>query len=296
MSIWLRGVDGSRWDLSGPDQGIQGVELRPGPKRFFDAPAKTFWIQGPESSFYQGKQFERRDPTFAVNIVGEDERDWRDIDSRFRQALGMYDDQFRITVETDFDIRHLDMRLLSDPVAYENGQWEGKDPSLYGASTLLVNAAAAQPFWYADDLEFSWSLPSGTAGSTTFLAENLGDVIVWPRYFVTAPGLWVLPDRSWGQEVAHQRPPGADAERTVPLPGLAVGEDCDVNSDPDEEWLVAANNAPVWARTNGNGMLYPIAPRTPPTAVPISVSGANPGAAVTMTIPRRYSRPFGVKL
>ena len=37
MIIWLRGVDGSRWDLSGPDAGMQGVELRPGPKRIIEA-------------------------------------------------------------------------------------------------------------------------------------------------------------------------------------------------------------------------------------------------------------------
>ncbi|MFD4457703.1 hypothetical protein [Nocardia sp. NPDC058480] len=300
MIIWLKGVDGSRWDLSGPDAGLQGIELRPGPKRIIEAPAKTFWLQGADRQFYQGKQFERRDPVFAVNIFppanSSDPLVWRDVDSRFRMALGMYDEEFRLTVETGGDVRYLDMRLLSDPVPYENGQWEGKDPHLYAASTLTINAAASQPFWYASDLEFSWSLPSGTSGSTTFPFENRGDVIVWPEYFVTAPGKWTLPDRSRGLEAAYQRPAGSDLNRNETLPLLFSGEDCHVNSDPDEEFLVAANNAPVWARTNGRGLLYPIAPKTLPENLPVSVTDANPGAAVTLTIPRRYSRPFGVKI
>lgn len=304
MVIWLRGVDGSRWDLSGPDAGVQGVELRPGPKRFIDAPARTFWIQGAQRQHYLGHQFERRDPVFAVNIFVPDPNTppadmpyvWRDIDSRFRQALGMYDGEFRLTVETGSDIRHLDMRLLSDPIAYENGEWEGKDPHLYATSTLLINAAAAQPFWYADDLEFSWALESGSSGSTTFAYENRGDVIVWPRYFVTAPGTWTLPDPSWGQEIAHQRPPGSDLIRDETLPTLLSGEDCDVHSDPDEPFLTAANKAPVWARTNGRGLIYPIKPKTLPTSLTVSIADATPGAAVTLTIPRRYSRPIGVKI
>ncbi|WP_218721383.1 hypothetical protein [Nocardia sp. MH4] len=273
------------------------MELRPGPKRLIDAPAKTFWVQGAARMHYQGRQFERRDPTFAVNIVGENPSHWRDIDSRFRMALGMYDNEFAMYNQTGADVRRLDLRLLSDPVPWENGPWEsGRDPHLYSASTLLINAAASQQFWYGPDIELEWELESGTSGGVNFDVENLGDVVVWPRWFVTAPGAWILPDYSWGQELAYQRPLLADVIRKVPVPVLLPGEDCDVWVDPDEEPYVAANGAPVWARAGGNGMLYPIAPHTKSTSVPVTVTGANPGAAVTLTIPRRYSRPLGVTL
>ncbi len=296
LVLWMTGVDGSRFDLSGPAAGIQGVELAPGPKRIIDAPAKTFWLQGAENMFYQGKQFLRRDPTFILNILADDPYTWRDTDSRIRMALGMYDRQFTLHAEIGGTVRHLDMRLLNEPTAYEQGEWEGKFPGIYSASTLLVNAAAEQPFWYADDLEFSWSLASGTSGSTTFPAQNLGDVIVWPSWFVTAPGIWTIADYSWGQEAEYQRAAGADAARTLPLPTLVSGEDCDVTSDPDSEWIIAANGAPVAQRASGTGLMYPIAPLTQPTSIPVGVTGANPGAAVTLTIPRRFSRPFGVSL
>ncbi|WP_043648067.1 hypothetical protein [Nocardia thailandica] len=300
MHIWMKGSDGSRWDLSGPGQGDQGAELRPGPKKLIDAPAKTFWVQGGARMHYQGHQFERRDPVFVVNIfdpTGRGNPDtWRDIDSRFRLALGMYDEEFQIVVEIGSDVRTLNMRLLSEPVAYENGGHEGKDPHLYAESTLLINAAASQPFWSGPDIVQEWELPSGTSGSTSFVYQNRGDVIIWPRYFVTAPGTWTLPDRSWGQEIAHQRPVGADLGRDVPLPALLAGEDADVNSDPDEEYIVTANNSPAWARANGKSLLYPIKARTKPVSLPISVTGATAGAAIQLTLPQRFSRPLGVSL
>lgn len=296
MVITMTGADGSSWNLTDPEPGPAGVELRPGPKKLIDAPARTFWIQGASRMHYQGKQFERRDPIFGVNVYADHPDVWRDIDSQFRMALGMYDQQFTITVETPDGVRHLDLRLLSEPTAYESGEWEGKAPDLHCVSTLLISAAAEMPFWYAEDYTESWSLPSGTSGSHNFSHSNPGDIEVWPRYFCTAPGTWTLPDRSWGQEAAYQRPLSADATRTVALPALVIGEDLDVNADPDEEALVAANGALVWARWSGNGLLYPIKPQTPPTSVAVSVSGASTGAAVTMTLPRRFSRPFGVTL
>lgn len=296
MVIWMTGVDGSRWDLSGPDAGIQGVELRPGPKRFIDAPVKTFWLQGAINQVYQGLQYQRRDPLFSVTVFADNPLAWRDIDSRFRLALGDPNSQFTLHVEVGASMRSLDLRLLQEPTAYEQGAWEGKDPALYAVSTLQIQAAAEQPFWYGPDLVTSWSLPSGTSGSTTLSMQNFGDVIVWPSWFVNAPASWMLPDFSWGQEAEYQRPAGADATRTVALPALLTGEDSDVQSDPDQEWIIAANGAPVWQRGAGAGMLYPIAPRTPATQVPVSVTGANAGASVTLTIPQRFSRPFGVSL
>lgn len=299
LTLRLIGVDGSMWDLAGPGEGAQGVLLRRGPQKLIDAPAKTFWIESATGSHYQGRRFERRDPVFSVQIHHPDPDVWADIDSQFRMALGMYDDEFVLEATTSYGVRRLKMRLLTEPTAYGTAEYEGGDPFNTRDSTLAISAACSMPFWAADDLTFSWSLPSGTSGSTTFPFENRGDVIVWPRYFVNAPGTWVLPDPSWGQKLyATTTPPyhrgTLDANRTVPLPALLAGEDCSVNTDPDEETLVASNGALVQARWNANGLLYPIAPKTLPTNVTVSVTGASAGAAVQVWIPRRFSRPFGV--
>ncbi len=119
MLITLTGVDGSHWTLSGPGQGTEGVLLRPGVTQFIDAPAKTFWIQSAAPGMtYQGRQWERRDPVFSVQIHHRYGEVWSDIDSRFRRALGMYDDEFTISCTTDYGTRHLQMRLLQQPTAY----------------------------------------------------------------------------------------------------------------------------------------------------------------------------------
>lgn len=294
LSFSLDGVDGSHWDLAGPGAGAQGVTFRPGPSKLIDAPAKTFWIQSATGMHYQGRQFQRRDPVFSVQIHHRDPDVWRDIDSRFRMALGMYDDEFTLNCETPDGIRHLKMRLLSEPTAYGTADYEGRDPHIWADSTLAISAAASQPFWFADDLTFSWALPSGTSGSTTFPMQNLGDVDVWVKWFINAPSLVTLPDYSWGSILYNRA--SQDATRTVALPTLVAGEDLSVDSDPDQETLIAANGSPVWNRWAANGILYPIAPKTLPTNVPVTMTGANPGAAVKLTMPRRYSRPFGVSL
>ncbi|MFE2998661.1 hypothetical protein ACFXG4_27120 [Nocardia sp. NPDC059246] len=295
--LWIEGADGSIWNLAGPGAGTEGAMMMPGPSKLIDAPAKTFWVQGATQMHYQGRQFERRDPTFSIGIHDPDRYVWSDVDSRFRMALGMYDEQFTIGVESEYGIRRLDMRLLQEPTAYANNPaekaWE------FGETTLNISAACSNPFWYGAPIPLSWTSTTG-AGSGTLNAKNLGDVPVWPKYFVNAPGTWTLPDFSWGQDLYFMYGPPlisravADAARTQFLPALNAGEDTSVDTDPNVETLIAANGALVQARWEGNGLLYPIAPHTPATAVPVSLAGGNPGAAVTMTIPQWFSRPWGV--
>lgn len=294
LAFSIDGADGSHWDLAGPGQGAQGAEMRPGPSKIIDAPAKTFWIQSATGQHYQGRQFQRRDPVFSVNIFANNPDTWRARDSAFRQALGMYDDEFTLNAVTPDGTRRLKMRLLQEPTAYGTADYEGRDPHNICESTLAISAACAQPFWYADDLTFSWTLPSGSSGSGTLPMQNFGDVDIWPKYMVNAPSTWTIADYSWGSNLYNRAL--QDATRTVPLPTLVAGEDSYADSDPDQEPLIAANGAPVWNRWNANGILYPVAPRTPVTLVPVSVTGANPGASVVLTLPRRYSRPFGVSL
>ncbi|WP_029932509.1 hypothetical protein [Nocardia otitidiscaviarum] len=299
LKVYLIGQDGYRWNLT--DE-TEGVLLRPGPSMLFDAPAKTFWIESSTGSHYQGHRFERRDPVFSVQIHGADPLIWADIDSRFRRSLGMVgEDTFKLEFHTPYGIRWITMRLLTEPTAYATADYEKKSPWLTHDSTLAISAACENPFWEADPVELEWELPSGTSGGTNLMFENKGDVPVFWKGFVTAPGTWTLPDRSWGQKIyAKNVPPYHrgidDANRTVPLPDLVAGEDTDIDTHPDEPTLIAHNGALVQARWNSNGFLYPLRPYLEPTAVPVSVTGATAGAAVKIWIPRWYSRPWGATL
>jgi len=295
MEVELTGVHGEQYFLEGPR--VEDVELRPGPKQLIDAPVRTFWLQGAQRMHYQGFQFERRDPIFSLNICGSDPDHWRWLDSQVRLAFGFPDDQFRITVRTPDSERWLDLRMLSTPTAWETAEWEkGKDPHLIRTSTLLINAAAEVPFWQSEDWVKEWEVDS-TNWSETFLIENPGDIEVWPKYFLPAPGQWQVSDKSFGQEWKHQRKKDIDLDRMAPpFPTLLPGEDLDVDSDPDEELMIAANEAPVWARYDGNDLMYPVPGLTPETEWTISGTGLHVGDGVKMTLPRRYSRPLGVSL
>lgn len=295
LRITLTGQDSSVWELAGPEAGTQGVELMPKVKMLFDAPATTFWIKSAFGSFYQGFQYKRRDPVFAVSIHGDNPDDWSLIDSQFRIALGNPNQTFMLTFETDQGSRTLCMRLLEQPVSYETGEWETKDPFLFCDSTLSIPAACENPFWVADPIITSCTFASGT-GTEQVWVGNDGDIPIWLEWKITAPCTITLPDYSWGQETLYGAAPGSDATRTVLLPTLVAGEDLDVNSNPDQPLMVAANEDPVVNRAAGIQLLYPVAPFTPLTQVPVTMSGGPSNATVYVISPQWFSRPWGVSL
>lgn len=299
LALTLIGVSGRRWDISGPNQGLQGAELMPKPKQFYDSPAETYWIKsGGALQKYQGFSFKRRDPLFGLVICGDSPEDEAEIASQVRLDLGMYDQQFIIEAQTSYGTRRLKMRLLEDPKAYETSDWEGKDPHLYATSTVMVSAAAEMPHWYSDPVTSQWIAPGSSGATSTFLHPgNPGDVVVFPRWTLNGPGTWTIPDPSWGQEVDFQRPPDADTARTYPVVSLLNGEDVELDTNPDQPFmLTAAGSFGPWMRSNGRELIYPVAPLTRPTQVTVSVTGASAGATATLECDRWYSRPWGVCL
>lgn len=291
VSIWLTGMDGSHWDLAGPNAGFQGVELAPRPQWFIDAPAKTYWVQTNAGFTYQTWRPDQRRPLFIVRIAGTDMWAWHDTDSRFRLALGMYDDQFTLNCASADGTRTLTCQLYDAPKAYETEQWEGKDPHLFCESTLVISAACSDPYWEDTPYVTTWQSPGDGSGTITLL--NNGDVESWPRWQVTAPGTWTIPDFSWGN--TYWGNAAADAARTVTLPTLQPGEGLDIDTDPKAvaPWA-AANGAPVWYRSHGRMNIYPISRRTPATVCPISVADTIGVSVAQVTVPQRYSRPWGV--
>ncbi|WP_051727999.1 hypothetical protein [Nocardia brasiliensis] len=298
LTLFLLGRDGSRWNLTDESE---GVLLRKGPSKLIDAPAKTYWLNSATGAHYQGMTFERRDPVFSVQISGRDPAQWADRDSRFRMALGLVgEDTFWLEAHTSYGVRRLEMRLLTEPIAYASAEWEGYDPWLRHESTLGISAACERPFWESSPVELEWIPPTSTATGTV-MVPNRGDVPVFWRGFANAPGRWRVFDRSWGQKIyAKATYPfnraADDAARMVWLPTLVTGEDTSIDSDPDEPTLIAANGAPVQDRWQSNGILYPIAPWTPPTPVTVQCEGVQAGAGIKFWIPRRFSRPWGVTI
>lgn len=295
LALALIGRTGRRWDISGPNEAEQGLLLAPQPKHFYDSPAVTYWIKsGGAKQLYQGFSYKRRDPLFGLICLGDKPEDAMYVADQVRTDLGNPDDTFMLEAKSSWGTRHLKMRLLEIPEAFSTGAWEGKDPFLYDANTLLVSAAAEMPHWFADPETASW-----TVGSPNPLLHpgNPGDVPIHPRWTLNAPGTWTLPDWSWGQEVDFSRSGHDDSSLNYPVVTLLPGEDLELDTDPDKPFMLTHDGGfGPWMRSSGREMIYPVGRFTPPTAVPVSVSGASGGATATIECDRWYSRPVGASL
>jgi len=75
----------------------------------------------------------------------------------------------------------------------------------------------------------------------------------------------------------------------------APAENCVVNSDPRVEQIVSESGSPVWSRMNGVRFKYPIPPWTRDKEFEITVSGATAGQMVSLSLPRPWSRPWGLE-
>lgn len=299
-SLRLLGCDGSEWDIEGPDAGAQGAFILPKAQQFYHSPAVTYWVQAGAGQKYQGFAYAPRKPLFHICTTSDDPEDWRDIWSRLSMAFGDPDDVFRLESTTADGVRYLQMRLRQHLAAFEAIEGlSGKDPHLFGCGSVGVDAQCEQPHWYSDPVQFSWSLPSGTSGATTTFQHpgNPGPVTIWPRWYLTAPGRWVIPDRSYGQEDKFGRHGYNDATNTYSVVALSSGEDLEIDSDPDEEFMVTiAGGLGPWMRSQGDVLTYPIPKFTPPHTVTVSVTSATAGATATIECDRYYDTPFGRSL
>jgi len=286
-------TSGRAWNLT---DGTEGVEIQKNTSQLLtDADADTYWIKSIYGMSYQGSGWKQRRPTFSLNIHHPDPDQWMQIDSDLRDDLGMFDDGFRITAEVGSKARTLDMRLYQAPDAYSKGAWEGKSPFLYDTSTLVVMAGCERPFWVGDALVYPCTFPTGS-GTLPIWVANYGNVPIWLRWKLPAPGTWTVADLSWGQELKFGRATGQDTARTITLNPLLAGEDLDLNTDKFEKLMVSASALPTEQRNFGAQFMYPVAPRTPPTQIPLELVGGNAGATAYVVCPQWFSRPWGVSL
>ncbi|MGZ3380407.1 MAG: phage tail protein [Isosphaeraceae bacterium] len=325
--VELEGVNGEWFTLAGADAGDRRCYLATGVKGLFDPPVKTVYE---EPGNYPGARFLnhrilRRDITLAILIVNEKNDPWSGNDSELRKALA-YDRDAKIHVTTqDSGTRTLKVRLGEAPdVDFDI------DPHLGEITVVKLLLVAADPFWYEEDVVYSavtqadtrfqptlfgppwpWaSLPSEDL-SITVNPLNPTDQYIWLKWAVPAsqervpefpwpfpPGIaipwdrapftqWVIPDYSFEDP--------SQANRRIQLPGLIIGEDSIVDTDPRVEQISSASGSQVWARTNGVRFRYPVPPYTQSKTFNLSVAGCAPGQMVTLRIPRPWSRPWGLE-
>lgn len=284
------GRDGSQWCISGPGFGQEGVILKPKVSQLIDTPVKTLFVPGPFGEEFAGKRVQRRELIFTVQIGREEitPEEWAEIDAAWRWAWDYETESTMIAsiIDGNGDVvesRYLKLRLLEAPLSYGE-----KDPHLTSDNEVVMTTTATFPYWRGEDRIYEWTT-SSTSGSHSFDIENDGDVAVWPRWSLSAPGTWTLPDFSWGNDMYSRGQ--ADAARTVEVPPLPAGANASVDSDPRVQTIICVNEYPAQQHWKGKDLLYPVIAGAS-GSIPVSVTGATGGAAVQLRLPRWYSRPW----
>lgn len=261
VDVMLHGADGSYWNISGPRSAhSQVVMIEGGVGDLFDAPATTHFKPraGQSGTTYRGFRMEERNIVLRVLIFADSSVEWARVDSDFRRALD-YDRQSELIVRSSMSgERRLKVRLAEAP-AY---QWD-KDPNYHAAALTEFVVVAEDPFWYSghEHDEFVFDGLNWYGGNVT--VSNPGDVPVWPKWVLTAPAKFILPDVSFRDD--------AEKDRTIVLPFQPLGREVLVDTDPLEELITANDDTLLWAEMGGQFFQNPIPPRTPPTQIPVSI-------------------------
>lgn len=281
MDLALIGHDGVRWNIHGRHAAAQGVALLKGSKKLWEAPIKAVWMAGAfqEGSTYLGYKTEPLDLALAIGVRGKDREDWQRTDSQFVASMGSPDDEVVLEAISSSGVRRLTMRLVATPELA--GDYEEHNNSL---SQYVVQFRAGWPRWVGDTETSAWtSTSSSGAGFVTI--SNPTDTWLYPQWVCTAPGRWVVPDFSWGDD--------GQASRLITTPTLATGQDLTIDTYPANEPYVARDGSNIAGRFGGVAFLHPVPPHTPPTQLPVRLEAGTAGSGIMLRMPRNYRRPWG---
>ena len=259
--ITIIGVDDSEWVIHGPGSKSSPVRLREGDLgEFYDAPFSSSYkgVVGRAGKRYTGHHFLERNIVLDLHIYADSGRTWGQVDSDFRRA---FDPELEATIVVETELsgeRWIKVRLGEHP-SYQGGL----DPHETTGGDFQYVLVAANPYWCSgtvtDEFVFSGSNWYGDG----VRVSNPGDVPAWPKWVLTAPAKYGLPDVSWRDD--------ADKDRMVFLPFQPHGREVLVDTDPHEEMITANDGTLLWAKMNGQFFQYPIPGRTPSTVLPVYV-------------------------
>lgn len=286
-TITIVGVDGSRWVVSGPGSGEQGVLLDVDPDGLHDeAPIKTLWSQSSyeEGATYDGYNIEPIDLVLTFVVFGDSTvgRTWRQTDSAFRQAFSNEVEaviEFEDPEAVEFAVRTLSVRPFSSMATRSK-----HDPRLgqYARSTVTLRAGV--PFWKSGERFSTFSTDSASASGSVEIS-NPTDRPLWLRWALTAPGQWVLPD--WNFKG------GLHAKRTIEIPKLSTGQDMTIDTYPLRESYVSVDGHNIAGRFGGVEFLHPVPPHTPPTMIPVKLTGGSGTNIVQVRMVDYWKMPYG---
>ncbi|WP_280357068.1 hypothetical protein [Nocardia otitidiscaviarum] len=302
--VEIFGVDDSHLVINGPGASPR-IYLATEVKGIYDAPVTT---KRKSSAFqkgatYQGKKYQQRDITFAVNLKGETPEDWEDLDSQWRAAWDYEKDPWdptstltKMSITTPRSGTRSLWLALSDSVNFESKH----DPHITRSSVVPMAVTADQPMWFEDTWEttpYDYFETGSTGTSEGFVTVyNPTDQPMFLKWVVTR-GKWTLPDFSWTGKKYQRAPGGEWANRLITLPELTEVEG-GARIELDREKLLIRDfyDTNLIGRMNGIYFMHKVPPYTPETDLPVKVELAPTGGArVEVYCQRHWSRPWGLQ-
>jgi hypothetical protein len=229
----------------------------------FEAPVtvSTKPRAGVAGTTYLGHRVEERNIVLNLLTFDDDPQQWAVTDGQLRRALA-YDRDAVLRVETpESGQRWIKVRLAEAPKLNSD-----VDPHSQAAAEWEITLLALDPWWrghtITDEVVFD-----GVHFRPTVTITNPGDVEAWPRWTLTSPAKWALPN----PDIA-----AGELDDLTWLPHQPLGRDVVVDTDPLNQTIWSSDNGGdwgdgLWAQLNGAFFRKPVPPRTRPTTLPVRI-------------------------
>lgn len=281
FTLIVEGSDGQRWPIHGPEAWGRQVRLAEGSVgELYDAPLSSTYQPrvGQAGSTYLAHRYLERHVVLNMVFFGDE---WDRLEQRFRSSLTPGKDATLVVRTNLSGERRLTVRLGEGPT-YQ----DGRDPYSQQVMQKQFSLTAADPWWrepvdYTDTYRFNGTNWVGDH----VVVNNPTDVPAWPKWVLTSPAKYGLPDIPIGAN--H------DQDRMVYLPFQPNGRTAVVDTDPLEEMIVANDGTLMWARMNGQFFQHPIPPFTQDTKLPVYV---DPFPLLPFDLPYQWRVWIGQKL
>lgn len=328
--ITIIGADGSEWVVSGPGMGKQGVELDVAPEGLTDeAPIKQIWQQSAfqEGATLLGTSIEPIDMVLGFHVFDYTDDNgiyhpWREVETKFQRALH-HSKPAKIIISGVGEFpRSLEVVKLESNVSKNR-----HDPRLNQYSLVTATLRAPFPYWGGLTMQYNFKLSPGSSVNIRF--NNRTDTYMWPKWTVTAPGIWLLSDYDFEgpakppkkvqshlkaaiDELLGKDPNRIETDprlialmekqpqRTVRTPYLQKGQDLVIDTYPRHETYVAADGSNIAGRMQGVDFINGIPPYTQDVTLHATYIGSNldfvnnrlPDGLVRIETTEYWKRPY----
>jgi hypothetical protein len=285
-------------DILGPNKGAQGVCMLQTFAGIYHAPrtpVRQSWAYQEGSTPSDFPRVEERTIDIRLSTQGVTQLDWERVDSQLWEVL-RFDRDCILRIESMLSPpRELKVRLDRKPK--DSMTFDTASQNLMIWEMTLV---ASDPWYYSATLTSSWTNTSGS-GTGYITLQNPADVECWVQYscnqIVSGTQVWTLPDGVALWPAGSTDANGHDISGTNvthTLPSLGVGQEFLVDTYPLNPTLMVRDGSQAWARMNAEAFLYSLPPRTPPTQVPVKVTGGTTSTTLTAYMTQRWDRPWSV--